>query len=146
MTKALDLKPHWPLYLCNRGKQYMILKDWDEAMDDFDDVFDQLESLDTSTGLSASNLDFIQRTMDNDRKDCIKKGGFEDEYKGEVQKTYKGKKKAENTGTKTAIQWYSDGYNLQMKQSKPKEAFEAYKKAAETNPKYANAYFGMASC
>ena len=33
-----------------------------------------------------------------------------------------------------------------MKQSKPKEAFEAYKKCAETDPNYANAYFGMASC
>jgi tetratricopeptide (TPR) repeat protein len=33
-----------------------------------------------------------------------------------------------------------------MKQNKHREAYEAYKKCAETDPKYANAYFGMASC
>lgn len=147
MSKALELKPEWPLYLCNRGKTYMILEEWDEAMDDFDDVYDQLETLDVGEGLSQANLDFIQRTMDGDRKECIKKGGFEEEYKGEVQKTYKGKKKIDaDPSQKTAIQWYSDGYNLQMKQFKHREAYEAYKKAAEVNPKYANAYFGMASC
>lgn len=33
-----------------------------------------------------------------------------------------------------------------MKQSNFEKAFEAYQKAAETDPNYANAYFGMASC
>jgi len=32
MSKALELKPNWPLYLCNRGKTYMILKKWDEEL------------------------------------------------------------------------------------------------------------------
>lgn len=25
MTKAIDMRPEWPLYYCNRGKQYMKL-------------------------------------------------------------------------------------------------------------------------
>ena len=46
-----------------------------KAMDDFDDVYDQLETLEVGNGLSQSNLDYIQGVMDNERKECIKKGG-----------------------------------------------------------------------
>lgn len=33
-----------------------------------------------------------------------------------------------------------------MKEKKFREAYEAYKKASEIDPRYANSYFGMASC
>ena len=45
----------------------------------------------------------------------------------------------------TAVQYYKLGYDFQQKKNIPQKAFENYKKAAETDPNYANAYFGMAS-
>ena len=42
-----------------------------KAMDDFDDVYDQLETLEVGNGLSQSILDYIQEVMDKDRKFCI---------------------------------------------------------------------------
>ena len=48
--------------------------------------------------------------------------------------------------SKNAVDWYRIAYNYQVKEKNNKLAFENYKKAAETDPKYCNAYFGMASC
>ena len=58
MGKAIEKRPDWPLYKCNRGKQYVKLEDWDsvtdfiKALDDFDDVYDTLETLEVGNGLS----------------------------------------------------------------------------------------------
>ena len=46
--------------------------------------------------------------------------------------------------TKTAKEWYNCGYDVDAKDKK--QAYEFYKKANEADPKYANAYFGMAAC
>jgi hypothetical protein len=46
----------------------------------------------------------------------------------------------------TAKDIYQKAYDLQMKENNNEEAFKWYQKAAQKDPKYANAYFGMASC
>jgi Tfp pilus assembly protein PilF len=48
--------------------------------------------------------------------------------------------------SKNAVDWYRIAYDFQVKKGDHRSAFDNYKKAAETDPKYANAYFGMASC
>lgn len=52
MSKAVDLKPDWPLYRCNRAKQYMKLKNWKKALEDFDNVMDHYDTLEAGNGLS----------------------------------------------------------------------------------------------
>ena len=76
---------------------------------------------------------------------------LEDEYadeekkeSGESRKKKKMKEKlAEN---KSAVEHYRDGYDYDVKQKRKDLAFPHYELSAKTDPKYANAYFGMASC
>lgn len=52
MSKALELRPNWPLYLCSRGKQYMNMENWNRAIEDFDHVYEILDTLKVGNGLS----------------------------------------------------------------------------------------------
>ena len=44
------------------------------------------------------------------------------------------------------MQWYSEGRTWSENYGDKQKGYELYKKASEVDPKYANAYFGMATC
>lgn len=48
--------------------------------------------------------------------------------------------------SKSAKDWYAEGYDANIKNGDAKKAFPLYEMASKTDPNYANAYFGMASC
>jgi tetratricopeptide (TPR) repeat protein len=71
MSIAIKKRPNWPLYYCNRGKQYIALGKQKEALDDLNLAYANSKDLVPSAQLTAGNITYIKNTLSNEREKLL---------------------------------------------------------------------------
>ena len=77
MGKAIALRPEWPLYYCNRGKQYIKKGNQRkviiiiQALDDLNMAYKYSRNMVVSGKLSEANIKFINNTLSQEREKLL---------------------------------------------------------------------------
>ena len=74
ITKAIEIRPDWPLYLCFRVKVYYMLGNWkmvkqiNKALDDLNKAFQITKDLKETISLNAENINLIRDILNDERQ------------------------------------------------------------------------------